>query len=397
MIIPGLNFGGAQRSFSSLANQLSQRHNVCVCTFNTFDGIAYKYPTEIIDLRIPGGSNLFLKIYRFYRRYTAIYTLKKKLRIDTSISYLEGANYLNILTKSKDKVIVSVRGSKYYDPNISNLVRYLRLKILIPVIYKFADQVVALNNGIERELVTGFGLSNRKVKVIRNFYNISSIQKSAQQPITDRFHHLSRSKYIIYSGRLAKEKGLVSIIDCFAKLIDKIPDLKLVLVGEGPIHADLKNHAMKKGLEVFEPTEGLVDTSSTQIYFLGYQENPYSFLRNALLLLIASKSEGGPNILFESMICNTLVVSADCPYGPREIIAPSLIKRKIEKAHQGEFGVLLPVIKENQYEDSIREWANSIEKYLNDSIERESIIQRAEEHVAQYTPEKIQKQWEELI
>ena len=52
MIIPNLDFGGAQRSFCKVANELGKKHRVFVCVFNTLDGVAFEIEPELIDLNV---------------------------------------------------------------------------------------------------------------------------------------------------------------------------------------------------------------------------------------------------------------------------------------------------------------------------------------------------------
>lgn len=392
MVIPNLNFGGAQRSFNNLANELAKKYNVWVCVFNTEDGIAFDYSPKIIDLKIPGGKNAFTKVYYFIQRYRAIKRLKQQLFIDTSISYLEGANYLNALTNKGNSVILSVRGSKQFDPNISGFLGWLRTKVFIPLLYRRADAVVALNEGIKRELTMGMGLVADRVVVIRNFYDIKEVKKLSNFPVPDQFNEILNSKYLIYSGRMAPEKGLFTIIDCYKLILTHLPDLKLVLQGDGPIQQDLVVYGKKLGLRVSTGS-----TKDAQLTITGYQENPYILLKNASALLLASRAEGGPNILIESMICNTLVISVDCPYGPAEILMAEHGGGSVETSIEATYGVLLPVIHPTRPQNSLKEWANTIERYIKDDVKTKEIVERASKSLMNYTPENIVPYWEQVI
>lgn len=397
MIIPNLDFGGAQRSFNSLVNALHENHHLHVCVFNTVRGIAFEHTPKIIDLKIPGGKTLISKTFFFYLRFKAIRTLKKQLKIDTTISYLEGANYLNVLTRWNDKIILSVRGSKYHDPNIRGTNGFIRKRMLIPIIYKYADTIVALNEGIKRELTREFRINDNRVRVIRNFYNVPEIENNAIKPFDEKYKVLVQQPYILYSGRLAIEKGLFTIIDSFNVLVNRMPDLKLVIVGEGPVRQSLVNHARSHGLLVADSIEKLDEKLTRSIYFLGYQANPYNFLKNATILLIGSDTEGGPNILLESMLCETLVLSTDCPYGPREQIAPGSTRKELTEAFEGKFGVLLPMVNRNHYPDTINEWVRAIEYYIKNQTQRNVIITRAKQYALQYSQGKILAQWDQII
>lgn len=49
-------------------------------------------------------------------------------------------------------------------------------------------------------------------------------------------------------------------------------------------------------------------------------QNPFVWLKNARLLVLSSDYEGLPNVLIESLLSQTPVLSTDCPHGPAEIL-----------------------------------------------------------------------------
>jgi glycosyltransferase involved in cell wall biosynthesis len=82
---------------------------------------------------------------------------------------------------------------------------------------------------------------------------------------------------------------------------------------------------------------------------VGQDPNPYKYIRNASFFMMASESEGFPNSLVESIVLGVPVIAADCPWGPREILAPDLKAplNSIAEPLQTPFGVLMPMLKES--------------------------------------------------
>ena len=53
---------------------------------------------------------------------------------------------------------------------------------------------------------------------------------------------------------------------------------------------------------------------------LGEKKNPFIWMKNSKLFVHSSKFEGFGLVLVEAMILGKVVVSSDCPVGPREIL-----------------------------------------------------------------------------
>lgn len=60
------------------------------------------------------------------------------------------------------------------------------------------------------------------------------------------------------------------------------------------------------------------------IKLLGWQDNPYKWMKNAEVLLSCSEYESFSMAIIEALACETKVVSYDCDYGPREILTEEL-------------------------------------------------------------------------
>ena len=117
-----------------------------------------------------------------------------------------------------------------------------------------------------------------------------------------------KKKYILCAGRLEKQKSVHYAIEAFALAR---PFLKgnyyLKIVGQGSLEKELKN--LVKCLKIEQ-----------HVLFEGFQKNITSYYLKAKATLLSSTYEGFGNVLIESIMLGTPIISFDCPSGPDEII-----------------------------------------------------------------------------
>jgi glycosyltransferase involved in cell wall biosynthesis len=63
---------------------------------------------------------------------------------------------------------------------------------------------------------------------------------------------------VVYMGHLRKGQGLELIIDALPKIAKKIPNIKLIIIGTGPLENDLKNMASELGVSNNVEFEGFI-------------------------------------------------------------------------------------------------------------------------------------------
>src|SRR5690625_1153383 len=114
-------------------------------------------------------------------------------------------------------------------------------------------------------------------------------------------------EYILCVGRLAPVKAFHQAIAAFALIANQYSKLRLKFVGQGELQQALQQQARELGI-------------ADRVDFEGFQTDVIPYYRNAALTLLTSNYEGFPNVLIESIVLGTPVVSFDCPSGPREIL-----------------------------------------------------------------------------
>lgn len=394
MIIPNLGQGGAQRSFSNISNELSRNFNVINVVFNRDSEQAYPLSANTLSLDVAGGSYLTSKLRNFMRRVIRLRQIKKNYKVDVSISFLEGADYVNILSKLNDTVILSIRGSKLYDGNIKGWQGFVRKKLLIPWLYARANAIVAVNKGIIEELNGSFKLKAVDKKVIHNFYDREQILDLAEEPFPRQFQWLTREKYLIISSRLAREKNILPLLSVFAVLKRKGFDGKLVLVGSGPEDLKIPGHCNQLSLNIYNPDKS--NSLVADVILVGPDTNPYKYIKHALFFLLASESEGFPNSLVETMMLGVPVISSDCPWGPGEILNPNQARKDfVSEPLLAEYGVLVPQLTGD--EAKIESWGKWLSEIIQDKALHEYYRLRSIKGTGLYTKESALPLWESLI
>ena len=386
LIIPELGEGGAEKSFSEISRLLASSYNTYICVFHTQVATPYTFEGKLVDLKTPPTQNTITKLIYIVIRYWRLRQAKRKYRISTSISFLEGADYLNVLSRNHDKVIVSIRGSKTSDGQISGWLGKLRKKVLIPQLYRKADAVVTVSEGLAYEMRSDYRIESGKVVTIPNFYNTSQIYQYAKQELPAAYTSLFDKPVLIHSGRFHPQKEHLKLLDIFQRVRQQI-DCRLLLLGDGTLKLDIKDRAHLLGLGISE------DAEPADVCLLGFQQNPFQFIARADLFIFTSSWEGFPNALAEAMICGTPAISTDCPTGPRELLAPGTdVTYQTTEPEETPYGWLMPLLKDQR---AIDQWVQKVSDLLANPNPAKAIA--AQRRMEEFSQEKIAQQWFELI
>ncbi len=386
LLIPELGKGGAQRSLSKLAMALSEQHEVHVLTFHSNYEQTYELPVAPQSLGQLQSSTL-AKLTEWRRRLKRLKTFKQEHKIDVSISFLEGANYLNALSGKGHKTILSVRGSKQFDHKISGFSGWIRKKILIPRWFNKANKIVCVSDGIADEMAHFFKIRKDKLSVVKNFYNVKQIQADAAQKVDAQYEDVFSKTCIVFSGRLDIQKEPLGLLNAFA-LLKKERDVRLLMLGDGVLSESIKSKSQILGLTCgVEPNNDVV--------LLGYQTNPFAFISTGQLFVLSSSWEGFPNALAEAILCETPVISTDCPTGPREILEADIKGfDTIRKPLSTKKGTLMPLLNTGNSEVYAL-WAREMAASLDRDTSEE--VGQAFKYISTFTHDRIMSQWENEI
>lgn len=114
------------------------------------------------------------------------------------------------------------------------------------------------------------------------------------------------SPQLIIVGRLVPVKQHHLVFQILPSFVQSHPDIKLVIVGGGPLDEELRRKSTELGLR-------------DHVVFTGPQENVHDYMRDSDLVLVPSSSEGFGAVILEGWYNEKPVVAFDVP-APNEII-----------------------------------------------------------------------------
>jgi glycosyltransferase involved in cell wall biosynthesis len=107
-------------------------------------------------------------------------------------------------------------------------------------------------------------------------------------------------------GRMTNQKGYRYLLEAMPLVLERFPQVQLILIGDGELRLELEMEANQLGL-------------NQKVSFLGQKENVVPYLSELDLFVLPSIYEGLPTVILESMACGVPVVATNIP-GTRELI-----------------------------------------------------------------------------
>ncbi|MBB1402143.1 glycosyltransferase [Pseudoalteromonas sp. SG45-1] len=361
-LINSLEGGGAERVFSNLVKIQSESETLNSFSVILLDNkkVAYQLPSEIHLNQLNGPRPSLKNLIDFLM-------LIKKEKPTYVVSFLTRANFFNVLGSLifGYKSIISERSNT--DGRLNKRFYYIK-KIVTKLVYGKADKIIAVSKGVENCLIENYFINPKNVVSLHNPVNINMIEKIAKDS------NVSITKpYIAVMGRLVTSKCFDVLIDAYA-LADIKEDLRIL--GEGPELERLKCKVISLKLE-------------KKIHFMGFQKNPYVYIKNAGFFILPSSLEGFPNALVEAMALKKAVISTNCTDGPSEILKLNQLI-PAEEYVETEYGIMINVKDKIGLSKAIR--TLSLNESLKNKLAKKSYLR-----VQDYSPDKFRDKFVEII
>lgn len=301
-ILDDLNIGGSQKLTQDIIELLNDKgHEIMLLVLYSDYTISQsdQYNNKIMFLKLTHYDilNNIVRIYDKIKEYDYIIT-----------SMNEGNLYVSILKASgilsgKTISIVHGRDSFYIEDNIlkkelkkQGALYNLKIKILLQLFYRYLDAYICVSSDLREYLIKIRKINPVKIKVQQFGTKIDVCSRYAF--LEKIFYQYMNRFIILYSGRVTYAKGLEEIMKVILLIKEKIPNILLIIVGEG----ELKDNLMKEVKEY-----DLYD----HVVFIPFVEDVLSFIAISNVYISMSSYESTNIGVQQAMLLGKVVLCSD--------------------------------------------------------------------------------------
>ncbi len=170
----------------------------------------------------------------------------------------------------------------------------------------FAKGILTNAEAIKRRYLSYGWFPEDFIKVIHNGIDVDQIVEFPGPAVVAK-HKIPFGRPIIgIFGRLVGQKQHHLFLETAKRVAVEVSETVFIVVGEGPLEADLRRLAAELGI-------------AEKVLFMGFQREPMPLYSVCDVVLLTSRSEGLPNVVMEAMLAARAVVAFDVG-GVRELI-----------------------------------------------------------------------------
>ncbi|NQX83083.1 MAG: glycosyltransferase [Flavobacteriaceae bacterium] len=289
-LLPSLSAGGAERVMSFVSQNINKHkfHPVLLIAGFKKDTVYDVSNIEVVYLNKSRILTALPAIIFFFRKFKPQIVISSIAHVNTAMGKLSPL-FPKTKFVGREATVLSQRKNETKS-------RKRSIAYVISNGFEKLDAIVCQSKDMAEDMVTNYGVSRKKIKVINNpISNLPPAKTKSLNGIPKRF---------ITVGRLTEIKGHIRLLRILSKL--KRP-FSYTIIGNG----NLKEAIFKKADEL-----GIKEN----ITHIPYTNKVNKYISENDLFLQGSFVEGFPNALLESCVVGTPVVAFNAPGGTKEIV-----------------------------------------------------------------------------
>lgn len=322
--IPSLAGGGAEKVLVNMVNHLdNKKYDITVKTLFDY-GVNKQFLLPQVNY-----DYVFKKVIRgntkILKMFSPEFLYKKMIKghYDIVVSYFQSPTTRIIAgcPNKSTKLVQWIHNEFYQKSKIAMCYRNVEECIQLQKRY---DATVYVAETVKDIYLHTFPEIKKNDQVLYNVVESDVIIEKSKESI-DIPKLYDKEFTLISVGRLVQQKSFDRLINVIKYLVNDGINVKLLLLGTGELEKKLKEQVRKLKLE-------------ENVRFLGYQKNPYKYIKNADLFVCSSLHEGFSTSVTEALIIGTPVITTMCS-GMEELLGKNqygIIVENDEKAlYQG--------------------------------------------------------------
>lgn len=302
-LIHDLGQGGAEKVLINLVNNMDKtKFDITVMAVfaggvnERFLSPDIKYKT-VFKKMIPGNSKLMKTLSP-----QQLHKLFIKEKYDIEVSYLEGpsARIISGCPDKNTKLYCWIHSNHF---SMSEVACSFRSEKEADECYKRFDKVICVSRFMKENFCQWVDVRNHCC-VLYNTVESDNIIESANEELP--FEFSSDSLNIIAVGSLKEVKGFDRLLRIMKRFKDENKKIHLFILGKGPLKNEFESYIGENNLQNY-------------VTLLGYDTNPYKYVKSCDLFVCSSHSEGFSTAATEALILGTPVCTVDVS-GMREML-----------------------------------------------------------------------------
>ncbi|MCM1021750.1 MAG: glycosyltransferase [Muribaculum sp.] len=301
-LLPNLDAGGAERVTITIARLLHKEgFDVEFINFGVHNGEMLQWiepEFKLISFGCQRTLQALPRLHRFMRQHqdAIFFSSREHVNLISLIAAkgTEAQCVVRIPNMPKNVLTGGVSGFKM------RVIKFINQWAL-----KSAKVIIAQNKEMKKQLETFYNLSADKIVAINNPVDKDNVLKSAERSVSP--FKVDEINFVNVCN-IAYSKGIDVLEEAWPIVKKSIPNAHMYIIGRTT--SDIAKALVRKSAELLDFT------------FLGFQSNPYPFLKHCNVFVLPSRMEGFPNVVLEAMCFNRPVASTTCVEVIKDIIKP---------------------------------------------------------------------------
>lgn len=227
----------------------------------------------------------------YYDQISSLIQLCNDHKIDVVYSHFQEANLIAVLAQNFTKATFVINrhhsDCAFIDNNQWE-------KWGDKIINRLARIYIATSAKVQNQIIHVEKTNPSKVRLICYGYNFNNLPKPNSIVVSEIKKNYSAKILLVQAARFIPEKRHALLISAIEKLVAQDHDVKLLLLGNGPLEKSVENMILKKKLE-------------DKVFLLGFCQNITDYFAAANLVVHFSLSEASNSAIKEAGITGTPV------------------------------------------------------------------------------------------